>query len=99
MPSRLLFGAPIVVLSSARLTPSSDLASASNSATRRIAERAKEPAAAALSLAAALLDATRDAGRIDWVLKWGHPPEFCGRRTVVRATPPVQRTVARRQRR
>src|SRR5579864_819639 len=70
MPRRLLFGAATVVLSSARLTPSSDLASASNSATRRIAERANEPSA--MTLACLALDVCLT----DRFLNGSHPRNY-----------------------
>src|SRR5260370_20880781 len=60
IPKTLLFGAPIVALSWASVTPSSDVASVSNSATSRIAERAREPSApGALSGAGRAFDARR----------------------------------------
>src|SRR6266849_2498291 len=69
IPRRLLFGATIVALSSARLTPSSVLASASNSATSRIAERANEPSAPAVLSS----DGREvDARRTGWFLKAAH---------------------------
>src|SRR6266446_10758370 len=85
MPRRLLFGAAIVALSSARLTPSSVLASASNSATSRIAERANEPSApAVLSSDGRELD-TRRTG---WFLKGRNPFPRSG--IVEASTPPLQ---------
>src|SRR5207248_10999385 len=70
IPKRLLFGAAVVALSSARLTPSSVLASASKRATSRIAERANEPSATA-----ALSSARREsvARRTGWFLKGRNP--------------------------
>src|SRR5438876_7681644 len=82
IPKRLLFGAAVVALSSARLTPSSVLASASKRATSRIAERANEPSATA-----ALSSARRElvARRTGWFLKG--PPRGS---TVESITPPLQ---------
>src|SRR5207253_2668689 len=85
IPKRLLFGAAVVALSSARLTPSSVLASASKRATSRIAERANEPSATA-----ALSSARRElvARRTGWFLK-GAIPSPRGS-TVESITPPLQ---------
>src|SRR5258708_39771506 len=86
MPRRLLFGAAIVVLNSARLTPSSDLASASKRATWRIAERANDPSAASvLSLARRWIDVRRTL----WVLN-GRNASNCSRRRVGVASAPLQ---------
>src|SRR5579862_8418575 len=85
MPRRLLFGAAVVALSSARLTPSSDLASASKRPTSRIAERANEPSATiAVSCARREIDA-----RLPGLVLNGRIP-FPRPDTVEVSTPPLQ---------